>query len=230
MRAMAGIGVSAKLLLAASALALALVSPASGQKRVRELQVTGGMSLEAYRGNLAAATLSVVDSTESAAATIGELGACGTVALLESDRRWAFLSFDAGLRQFAAQGFVIRDYAPREWVGQGALSFSHLLGTWGSATTQLGWRGRTISDRPPTPLFLQPGFGIATASLRLELSEIDRVRFDVLADAEWADYSANRIVTRLDLLDRRTQGLELGAAWGDAAEPVNDNGTLYGIN
>ena len=217
MRAMAGIGVSAKLLLAASALALALVSPASGQKRVRELQVTGGMSLEAYRGNLAAATLSVVDSTESAAATIGELGAHGTVALLEADRRWVYLSFDAGLRQFAAQGFVIRDYAPREWVGQGALSFSHLLGNWGSATTQLGWRGRTISDRPPTPLFLQPGFGIATAALRLELSEIDRVRFDVSADAEWADYSANRIVTRLDLLDRRTQGLELGAAWGDAA-------------
>ena len=197
--------------------ALALVTPVSGQGRVRELEVNAGLSGEVYRGNLAAATVAVVDSTERAGAAVGEISARGTVALHEAERRWVFLAFDAGLRQFAAGGFVIRDYAPREWVGQGALSYSQLLGAWGSATTRLGWRGRTVKDRPPMPLFLQPGFGIATASLKLELSEIDRVRFDVLVDAVWADYTAHRLVTQLDLLDRRSQGVEIGAAWGDAA-------------
>jgi hypothetical protein len=64
------------------------------------------------------------------------------------------------------------------------------------------------------PLFLQPGFGISTASVNLELSEIDRVSFDLLADAEWADYTTQPLVAPLDLLDRTSQGVEVGAAWG----------------
>ena len=94
--------------------ALLVAMPASGQNRVRELELNGGLSVEAYRGNLAAATASVVDSTDRAYAAIGEVGARGTVALLEAERRWLFLNFDAGLRQFAAGGFAVRDYAPRD--------------------------------------------------------------------------------------------------------------------
>ena len=36
-------------------------------------------------------------------------------------------------------------------------------------------------------------------------------------DGEWADYSAIQLVRQLDLLDRRSIGVEAGAAWGDAA-------------
>ena len=198
----------------AAGVLLARPTQVRAQDRVRDLELNGGLSLEAYRGNLAAASVSVADSTDEAAAAIGELGGRGTVALLETERRWAFLSFDAGLRQFAAGGFTVRDYAPREWAGQAGLSVTQLLGKWAAATGHVGWRGRAVEDRPPMPLFLQPGFGIATASAKLELSEIDQVSFDVLADAEWADYTAQPLVAPLDLLDRTSQGVEVGAAWG----------------
>jgi hypothetical protein len=199
-----------------TALAL-LAAPAAAQDRVRDLELNGGLSVEAYRGNLAAATASVTVSTEKADAAIGEIGARGTIALLESERRWIFAGFDAGMRQFAAQGFVVRDYAPREWVGQGQIAYTQLLGDWATATTRLGWRGRAVKDRPPMPLFLQPGFGIGDASVKLELSELDGVRFDVQGDAEWANYSASRFAQQLDLLDRHSQGFEAGASWGDEA-------------
>ena len=187
----------------------------SAQDRMRDLEISAGLSAESYRGNLTAATESVVDSTERAAAAVDELGARATVALHEGSRRWTFVTLDGGLRQFTAAGFQIRDYAPREWVGRATLSHAELLGSWAAATGRLGWRGRSVDDRPPMPLFLQPGFGIATASLALELSEIDRVRFDVRADAEWADYTAGPLTARLDLLDRRSAGVELAAAWGE---------------
>jgi hypothetical protein len=199
------------LLLAASTFGPA---QARAQDRVRDLELNGGLSVEGYRGNLTAAAASVADSTDHASAAIGELGARGTIALHEAERRWAFFSFDAGLRQFAAGGFTVRDYAPREWVGQAALSGTQLLGSWAAATGSLGWRGRSIEDRPPMPLFLQPGYGIGTASLKLELSEIDRVSFDVLADAEWANYTAQPLIAPMHLLDRTSRGIEVGATWG----------------
>ena len=74
--------------------------------------------------------------------------------MIESEENWLFLTFDGGLRQFAAGGFEIRDYAPREWVGRGALSYSRLLGSWAVLSGRLGWRGRSVQDRPPMPLFL----------------------------------------------------------------------------
>jgi len=51
---------------------------ALAQERVRDLVLNGGVSIEAYRGNLAAATVSVADTTDRAAATIGELVEQGT--------------------------------------------------------------------------------------------------------------------------------------------------------
>lgn len=67
------------------------------------------------------------------------------------------------------------------------------------------------------PLFLQPGFGIATAGMRLEFNEIDRIRVDLGADAEWADYETRQLIRPLDLLDRRSVGVEAGAAWGSGS-------------
>jgi hypothetical protein len=197
--------------------ACALPGAARAQERLRDLELSAGLSVEGYRGNLTAATVSAVDSTESATAAVGELGGGGTVALIEADRRWLFLTADGGMRQFAAGGFEIRDYAPREWVGSGVLSYSQLLGSWAVATGQLGWRGRAVQDRPPMPLFLQPGFGIGSMGLRIETNEIDRVSFDVGVDAEWADYTAGEFSGPLDLLDRRTLGIEAGATWGDVS-------------
>jgi len=199
--------------------ALAALVPAGlrAQERVRDVELSAGLSVEGYRGNLIAATVSAQDSTESATAAIGELGGGGTIALLEADRRWLFLTVDGGMRQFAAGGFEIRDYAPREWVGRGALAYSQLLGSWAVANARLGWRGRAVEDRPPMPLFLQPGFGIGSAGVSIETSEIDRVRFDFGVDAEWADYTAREFSGPLDLLDRRTTGIEAGATWGDAS-------------
>lgn len=187
----------------------------AGQGRMRDLELSGGFSAEMYRGNLTAVTLPVVDSTDRAEAAVGELGARGTVALLESERRWLTLAFDGGLRQFAAGGFDARDYAPREWVGRGSLSYGQPLGTWATASARLAWRGRTVEDRPPMPLFLQPGFGITSASLGLRLARIQGVLFDGIVDAEWADYSTSGAAPRLHLLDRDTRGLEVGAEWGD---------------
>lgn len=201
------------------AVALALAAPGAlrAQDRVRELEINGGFSAEAYRGKLAAAAVSVSDSTDHAAAAIGEVGARGTVALHEAPRHWVFFAFDGGLRQFAAGGFTVRDYAPREWAGQASLSYTQLLGKWATATTRVGWRGRAVEDRPPMPLFLQPGFGIGAASVKLQLSEIKEVSFDAVADAEWANYTAQPLVTLLDLLDRKSEGLEVGTAWGEGA-------------
>ena len=67
------------------------------------------------------------------------------------------------------------------------------------------------------PLFLQPGFGIGSVGVQLETTEVDQVRFDLGLDAEWADYTAGEYSGPLDLLDRRTIGLEAGASWGDVS-------------
>ncbi len=200
-----------------AAVLAAAPSGVAAQGRVRDLEINGGLSAEAYRGNLASASISVADSTDHASAAIGELGARGTVALLEGERRWVFLGFDAGLRQFAAGGFSARDYAPREWVGQTSLAYTQLLGPWATMTSRLGWHGRSVEDRPPMPLFLQPGYGIADAALRVQLSEINHVTFDAQGDLEWADYTAQALVPQLELLDRTSQGIEVGASWGESA-------------
>jgi len=87
-----------------------------------------------------------------------------------------------------------------------------VLGSWvGSA--HIDWRGRAVQDRPPMPLFLQPGFGTGSLGVRLQSNEVDRMTFDLGFDAEWADYSAREFSAPLDLLDRRTSGVEAGATW-----------------
>lgn len=197
----------------------ALLAPAEAgaQVRWRDLVFTVGASMEGYSGNFSAVTVPVVDSTDHATAAVGELGVRGVLALVEEDRRGLELSFDGGVRQAAAMGFTIRDYAPREWVGSATLRYDQSLGGWGRLSSRLGFRGRAVRDRPPMPLFLQPGYATASGGLGLVTRSFDGVSFDLQLEGEEANYRALEFVPELDLLDRRTLGFVAGARWGAAS-------------
>ena len=204
-------------LIAAGAATLAAPAAAAGQAPTwQDLVVTMGGSAETYRGNLSSVSVPVVDSSDHASAAVGELGLRGSLVILADGegRPRAELAFDGGLRQFAATGFELRDYAPREWVGRATATWHQRLGELGRATLRVGGRGRSVSDRPPMPLFLQPGFAAVGTGVLVRLREIEGVRFDAEVDAEWTDYRAGSVLPQLDMLDRRSRGLELGAEWG----------------
>ena len=117
--------------------AAALVVPAGSaeaQIPFQDLVVTLGGSIETYSGNFSAVTVPVVDSSDHAVSAVGEVGARGSLFLLRRRSRSLLLRFDGGMRQAAAFGFEVRDYAPREWVGSTSLEFSEGLGSWGSLT------------------------------------------------------------------------------------------------
>ncbi len=200
--------------LVATLLACALMAaPADAQLVWRNVSFTGGVSVEGYRGNLAAVTVPLVDSTESAAAAAGEFAGHGQLWFIEGTDRSLGLTLDAGLRQFAATGFEVRDYAPREWVGTIDLGFRESL-SFGTVTSAVRLQGRSVTDRPPIPLYIQPSFGAVAGSLALRLVPIENVRFDAEVTAETADYRSTGFAPLLNLLDRRAVGGEVGAAWG----------------
>ena len=148
------------------------------------------------------------------------------ITLLERDRQSLSFSVDGGVRQSAVAGFVVRDYAPREWVGSGSLQFLQTLGTFGRLFARAGASSRSVRDRPPMPLFLQPGYTRASGSLDFLSRSLDGVRLDFEADVESADYHALEFIPQLDLLDRRGFRLEVGARWGDEASTVRFFGGL----
>ena len=128
---------------------LVVASPAAGQV-IRDLVVTGGVAGEGYSGNLSAVTIPVVDSINDAAAAVGQFSTRLEMELLPgSERSLLDVTVDAGLRQFAATGFKIRDYAPREWVGSIDANYSRALQGWGRLVLTGGFKGRTVEDRPP---------------------------------------------------------------------------------
>jgi hypothetical protein len=207
-----------RVLLVLAVLCAALVpAPVRGQLVWRDLVFTMGGSVEGYSGNFSAVTQPIVDSTDHATAAVGEVGVRGTLALVTAERRGLELSFDGGVRQAAAMGFTVRDYAPREWAGSSTLRYSESLGGWGRLTSRLGFRGRAVRDRPPMPLFLQPGYATFNGGLSLVTRSFDGVSFDVQVEGETADYRALEFVPQLDLLDRRALGLVAGARWGTAS-------------
>lgn len=181
----------------------------------QDLVVTMGMSAEGYDGNLASATVPVVDSTNSVASAVAETGVRGSLILHTSRNNQLSAGFDLGVRQFLASGFELRDYAPREtatraqlqfvrrWLGVGALR------AYGSA------QRRRIDDRPPMPLFLQPGFDRLFGGAQFTTLAIDGVTFDLSADVETADYDAPSGVSQIDLLDRNSYAAGLGMTWGE---------------
>jgi hypothetical protein len=67
------------------------------------------------------------------------------------------------------------------------------------------------------PLFLAPGYNSARGAARVRFYPLEGVSFDALADLERTDYEAPRLLQQLDLLDRSSQGVELGARMGTAA-------------
>jgi len=155
-----------------------------------------------------------VDSTEAASAAVGEFGLSLSAVLLNREERTLSLQFDSGLRQFVAGGFVFRDYAPRELVGRVDLSLRENAGSLGELWFFGGLAGRTVDDRPPMPLFIQPGYGTLDGRVRLQLYPINEVSYDAQIFGEMADYGTTKPTPQLALLDRRMLGAELGATWG----------------
>lgn len=207
-------GLMRSVLATAAALTLvAVAAPLTAQTGWRGLGITGGFSVEGYRGNLAAVTVPLVDSTDRAAAATGEFAGSGQYVFLESANRFLGISLDAGMRQFAATGFEVRDYAPREWVGSVALGLRQDI-SWASLQGNVQARGRSVTDRPPIPLYIQPASGGVSGALSLFLEPLRDVRFDAEVSAEVADYTSNDFAPLLDLLDRTGRGFEVGAAWG----------------
>jgi len=196
------------------AVVLAAPSTATAQVKVRDLVVTLGGSVEGYTGNFSAVSNPLVDSTDHAVATVGELGVRGMITLLERSGRGLELSFDGGMRQTAAFGFEFQDYAPREWVGNVSARFQQRLGTWGSLQLRGGVRERAVRDRPPPPLFLQPSYGTRQGSVSLVTRSLDGVSLDGTFDLESVNYETPSLLPQLDLLDRRSSGVELGLRWG----------------
>jgi hypothetical protein len=187
-------------------------SSADAQSMWRDVAFSGGLSVEGYRGNLAAVTVPLVDSTESAAAAVGEFSGRGALWIVDQISRGLWFNFDAGFRQFAASGFEVRDYAPREWVGTLSMQFWQELG-WGQVMATARARGRSVEDRPPIPLFIQPGYASGDGGLRVQLNEVRGVRFDGSVGGEISDCSSLAFTPQLDLLDRKAANVEIGAEW-----------------
>jgi hypothetical protein len=175
---------------------------------------TGGLSAEGYWGNLPAVTVTAVDSTEEASAAVGEFGLRGSVILLNREERTVALQFDSGLRQLVSAGFKLRDYAPKELVGRVDLSYRENVGSLGDLWFLAGVVGRTVDDRPPMPLFIQPGHSTVDGRVQLRLHPINDVAYDAQLFGELADYGTTDRTPQLALLDRKAFGLELGATWG----------------
>lgn len=207
-------------IIAAMLLAIGLnATPGASQVRVRDLVVTLGSSLDGYSGNFSAVTVSVVDTTRHAVATAGELGVRGALSLYQDpkgDRRLEW-KFDGGLRQAAAFGFRSMDYAPREMTGSTSLSWQQDVGSWGYLTMLGSYRARRVHDRPPMPLFLEPGYTNPQGSVHLNTRAFDGVSLDATLDVESANYRPTAFIPQLDLLDRRSSGIQVGARWGGSS-------------
>jgi len=175
------------LLLGTAALTL-FPSPAEAQFSVEDFLVTSGVSVEAYKGNLPSVGIPVQDSTESASAVIAEVSLRSEALYrMEGGGRF-FLSVDGGLRQYSAHGFKLREYSPREWVGsvEGGYSWNSRenLGFFVSSNV----RGRQVEDRPPMPLFLQPGFRSGELSGGLNYRGPGGLLYDASIQLSRSDY------------------------------------------
>lgn len=197
---------------------------ASAQVRVRDLVVSLGGSVERFTGNLAAVSVVRVDSADRVISAVAETAVRADISLLNGGDRSLDLTLDGGVRQAAALGFVARDYAPREWAGASTLFFRESLGSWATLGLDGSVRARAIRDRPPMPMFLQPGYVTVSGSATLYSRPLGGVVLDGRVATERADYLAPAAFPQLDLLDRRGRGVEAGARLGSAPSNLR----LYG--
>ncbi len=194
-------------LLPFAAICVGLVTPAvaDGQIRLRDFVITEGASLEGYLGNFAAITVPQIDSTEKAVAGVGEVSVRGILRLMGRENQAFDVAFDGGIRQFATGGFQLRNYAPREHSGNVQTMYQRLI-RGGNLTADAGARFRSISDRPPLPLYLAPGYDRYNAGVSYRFRDF----LDVGVGGEVADYAAPKVLPALDLLDRSSLVVNAG--------------------
>ena len=191
--------------------AIAVTAPLDGQFTLDELVITGGASAEGYRGNLPAVGVPLRDSTEFASAAIGEVTLHADASYGQA-RGGAFrFVFDGGLRHFSARGFELSDYSPREWVGTLDGTYSRSLASWLGIEARLQLRGRQIDDRPPMPLFLQPGFRAGQLAIGFDVRGPRAVLYDLELAADRSDFLTPEFAPQIRLLNRDVYRAEAGA-------------------
>ena len=198
---------------------LLAVSPASGrwlggevgaQVTWQDFVVTGGVSAEGYQGNFPTASAVVRDSTEIASAAVGEVGVRGALLWRRNGTVRGTVGFDGGVRQFAARGFELRDFAPREWSGTAEGTVFQPLGDVGTLSFFGRVRARDVEDRPPMPLFLQPGYLSWAAGAMTEVDLPGGRRIDFRVRAEQVEFYAPALVPQVRLLDRDGAAVQIG--------------------
>ncbi len=198
-------------LLAGAGLLLGLPSGAESQLTLRDFVITAGASAEGYQGNLPAVSVPVMDSTDVVSALAGEFAVRSDLLYRTQDRGVLQLTFDGGVRQFAARGFELRDYAPREWVGTLDLGWIRPIGTTAGIMVRGRLRGRDLQDRPPMPLFLQPGYRRGEAQVMVDWDGPRGVLYDLGVTALRSDFLAPAFAPQVRLLDRDGVLAEAGA-------------------
>jgi hypothetical protein len=200
--------VAAALVLAS---AVAVPRPLAAQFTLRDFVVSAGAAAEGYQGNLPAVGVPVTDSTEVVSAITGELALRSEGDYQTASSGSFFFAFDGGVRQFAATGFEQADYSPREWVGTLDLGYAHQIAPGAALVAEARLRGREIQDRPPMPLYLQPGYRSGEASLTATLDGPGGVLYDFRLAASRSDFLAPAFAPQIRLLDREALLFEAGA-------------------
>ena len=170
--------------------------------------ITAGLTGEAWWGDFSAITVPQFDSTESAKAGVGEWSATGIFRLLSVPGHRLEATLDAGIRQSAAAGFRLRNYAPREQSGRLTINYRVDLGG-GLFTTEATARSRRITDHPPMPLYKYPGYDIYNVQAQYGKS-VHGFNVDVKVAGEQADYKPPPQLDHLDHLDRNSMIVEAG--------------------
>lgn len=198
---------------------LAVASPLAGQGIVRDLVISGGMAGEAWRGNFAALVIPQVDSTNQAAAWVGEWGASGIFNLARRERSSLQAAVDVGVRQFAPGGFQLRRYSPRQYSALLATRYRRDVadGRDGALVAEATARKYGIADRPPMPLYLPPGYGSYRLKAGYETT-LAGSRASLTVAGESADYGAPAVLPYLDLLDRRSVVVEAAGTRGRSSD------------
>ena len=194
-------------------LALGLVDgTASGQVRLENLSLTMGLGGEVYGGDGNFLTIAVpqIDSTERALAASGDMGAAGTLIFMARNGRSLSTDFNFGMRQFVTDGFLQRNYAPRELSGRLQANYSQRLGG-GTLLIIPTLDSRHIADRPALPLYLPPGYNAGAVVANYSRPIANDLGLYSRLTGEIKDYAAPKDLPAVDDLDRRSVSLEAGA-------------------
>lgn len=196
----AGVGAGAG---SAGVVAQEAAGSAGTKVSLEDVTVRAGLSAGGYWGNFSSVAVVWTDPTERAFAGTGSFELEGVVRFRGS-RRQLFINFDGGLQQYATGGFELRNYAPREYTADVGATYEQ--GLWGGSVRVAGQAtARGVADRPPMPLYLQPGYNSYVGSVGYTRDlPLDGWlhQLDIQGTFENRDYAAPRVLPQLDLLDR----------------------------